>query len=164
VIAALTQRMWEALCRVLDGDALVGDPRFATPADRSANRTVLWPVLERLFLARTADAWMLALDQAGVPVGVVNTLDRVVADPQIAHRGMVIELTSADGRRARVMGDPFFLETSRREGHTFPPAAGEHTAAVLGEVLGLGRDEIAALIEVGAVLPAGQAKARAGTN
>ena len=105
--------MWQALCRVLDGEALIGDPRFATPADRSANRTLLWPVLEHLFLARTADEWMRALDEAGVPVGVVNTLDRVVADPQIAHRGMVIELTSEDGRRVAGDGRPVLPGRSR---------------------------------------------------
>src|SRR5262249_36143725 len=87
VVAALTERMWVALCEVLGCPELVGDPRFATVTDRSSNRAVLWSILEHRFLARTADAWMEALDAAGVPVGVVNSIDRVVVDPQIAHRG-----------------------------------------------------------------------------
>jgi crotonobetainyl-CoA:carnitine CoA-transferase CaiB-like acyl-CoA transferase len=151
VIAALTERMWEALCQVLGCAELVGDPRFATAADRSRNRAALWPILERRFLARTADEWMEALDAAGVPVGIVNTVDRVVVDPQIVHRGMVRELEGGDGRRARVMGDPMFLRDARRRSHAFPPASGEHTKAVLGEVLGLAGDEIARLIATGAV-------------
>jgi CoA:oxalate CoA-transferase len=150
VIAALTERMWQAMCRVLGNATLASDPRFAAAADRSTNRGVLWPILQRLFLARTADEWIYMFDQEGVPVGVVNTVDRVVADPQINHRGMVLELESDDGRRARVMGDPLFLQESRRTSHSFPPVAGEHTEAVLGNVLGLGHDEIAALIAAGA--------------
>jgi crotonobetainyl-CoA:carnitine CoA-transferase CaiB-like acyl-CoA transferase len=155
VIAALTERMWASLCRVLGCEELVRDPRFATAADRSDNRAALWPMLEARFLARTADEWTAELDAAGVPVGVVNTIDRVVADPQIRHRGMVIELEADDGRRMAVMGDPFFMQETRRRCHSFPPIAGENTAAILGELLGLGSGEVASLIESGAVLPAG---------
>ena len=96
-----------------------------------------------------------------MPVGVVNTLDRVAADPQILHRGMVVELRAEDGRRVEVMGDPFFMQETRRRSYSFPPIAGENTAAILGELLGLGGTEIASLIDSGAVLPAGQAKAPA---
>ncbi len=164
VIAALTERMWAALCKVLGCEELVEDARFATAPDRSANRAALWPILEQRFLARTADEWMGALDAAGVPVGVVNTIDRVAADPQIAHRGMVMELATEDGRRIQVIGDPFFMQESRRQSHTFPPVAGQHTESVLSEMLGLGGDEIASLIDAGAVLPVERAKMRAGTN
>jgi len=160
VIAALTERMWAALCDVLGCGELVQDPRFTTTAGRSANRAELWPLLEQRFLARTADEWMAALDAAGVPVGVVNGIDRVVADPQIAHRGMVLELAAGDGRRTRVMGDPFFMQESRRRQHSFPPVAGEHTHAVLREVLGLDEGEIAGLMEAGAVRQAGRTGAR----
>ena len=136
VITANTERMWAALCRVLGCEELVGDARFVTAGDRSVNRAALWPVLEARFLARTADEWTEALDGAGVPVGVVNTIDRVVADPQIQHRDMVIDLATEDGRRIEVMGDPFFMQESRRQSHSFPPVAGENTAAILSEVLG----------------------------
>jgi crotonobetainyl-CoA:carnitine CoA-transferase CaiB-like acyl-CoA transferase len=164
VIAALTERMWASLCRVLGCEALVGDPRFATAGDRSTNRAALWPLLEARFLARTADEWTVELDAAGVPVGVVNTIDRVTADPQIRHRGMVIELAAEDGRRIEVMGDPFFMQETRRRSHSFPPVAGENTAAILGELLALGSEEIGRLIDGGAVLPAGKVKAPAETD
>jgi CoA:oxalate CoA-transferase len=164
VIAALTERMWEALCQVLGCAELANDARFSTAGNRSANRAALWPILEQRFLARTADEWTEVLDAAGVPVGVVNTIDRVVADPQIAHRGMVMELAAEDGRRIQVIGDPFFMQESRRRSHTFPPAAGEHSDAILSEVLGLSQDEIDRLIDAGAVLPVESAKTRAGAD
>ena len=159
VVAAITERMWVALCKVLGCPELVADPRFATAAARSSNRMALRSILDRHFLARTADEWMTALDAAEVPVGVVNTIDRAAVDPQIAHRGMIMELEAGDGRRARVIGDPFFLEESRRSRHAFPPVAGEHTREVLHRVLGLQADEIDNLIDLGAVVAADHAPA-----
>ena len=154
VVAAITERMWVALCEVLGCAELVADPRFATAADRSANRAVLRSIIEQHFLVRTADEWMSALDAAQVPVGIANTIDRAAVDPQIAHRGMIMELDSGDGRRARVMGNPFFMQDSRRRQHAFPPVAGEHTREILTEVLSLDRAEIDTLIGAGAVLSA----------
>ncbi len=146
VIAALTERMWTSLCDVLGGPDLVNDSRFLTAHQRSINRNQLWPILEDLFLARNADEWRQALDAQGVPVAIVNTVDRVAVDPQIRHRGMVLDLASEDGRQAQVMGDPIFMKESRRSSHTFPPAAGEHTEAILRELLGMNADEIDAMI------------------
>ena len=92
-----------------------------------------------------------ALEREGVPAGAVNTIDRVAADPQIRHRGMVFELAAGDGRRVRVMGDPLFMAESRRAHYGYPPEAGENSAEVLAEVLGLSADEIARLADAGVV-------------
>jgi CoA:oxalate CoA-transferase len=158
VIAALTERMWGSLCRVLGSPDLVDDPRFLTAHQRSINRNQLWPILESLFLTQNADQWRHALDAQGVPVAIVNTIDRVTIDPQIKHRGMVLDLASDDGRRAQVMGDPIFMQESRRTSHTFPPAAGEHTEAVLSELLDLSADEINELIASKSAFVRGDAK------
>ena len=152
VIAALNDHMWQSLCSVLGCQELLADARFASARDRAKNRDVLVPLIEQRFLARPADEWMQLLEQEGVPVGVVNTIDNVAANPQIKHRGMILELAAADGRRARVAGDPFLFEEARRNAHTFPPTAGEHSAVILRDVLGLSTDQIRHLIETGAVI------------
>lgn len=151
VIAALSDKMWLTICRVLGCEDLVVDPRFASAADRVAHRAELVPLLERQLAAAPADAWMKLLDRAGVPVGVVNTLDRVAADPQINHRQMIVELAAEDGRRVRVVGNPMKFAESQRQYNTYPPAAGEHTEAVLKEILNLSQGEIDGLVEAGAV-------------
>lgn len=155
VIAAVTERMWATLCRVLGCEELVADARFTTVDDRNTNRDALIPLLREHFLSRSADEWMALLDREGVPAGVVNTLDRVMTDPQIVHQGMVIDLTDNDGRRARVMGDPIrFQEAPRREPR-FPPPAGADSLAILSDVIGLSEPTIKRLLEIGAVM-AGQ--------
>jgi CoA:oxalate CoA-transferase len=152
VIAALNDRMWESLCSVLGCQELIADPRFASARDRAKNRTVLVPLIEQQFLARPANEWMQLLNRESIPVGIVNTIDNVVADPQVKHRGMILDLAAPDGRRARVAGDPFFLEETRRSTHTFPPTAGEHSAAILRDVLSLPPNQIQRLIDIGAVI------------
>ena len=151
VVTANTERMWVGLCRALGRDELVADPRFRTNRERYANRGLLWPLLEAAFLERNADEWVLLLEREEIPVGVVNTLDRVVADPQILERGMVLELTAADGRRASVMGNPLRMEGARSAEHAYPPAAGEHSVDILTEVLGLDAQTIDGLLASGTV-------------
>jgi CoA:oxalate CoA-transferase len=145
VICALTEGNWQAVCRVLGDPALPADPRFATARERYHNRLPLWAHLEQAFKARPAADWVARLAAESVPVAVVNTIDQLVADPQIRHRGMVTELAAPDGRHARVMGSPIALADAPRAETRFPPRLGEDTAEVLREVLGLSADEIVAL-------------------
>jgi crotonobetainyl-CoA:carnitine CoA-transferase CaiB-like acyl-CoA transferase len=74
-----------------------------------------------------------------------------VSDPQVVERGMVVNLDAADGRRVQVMGDPLFMQESRRASHTYPPAAGENSAEILAELLAMPQDRIEALVQSGAV-------------
>jgi crotonobetainyl-CoA:carnitine CoA-transferase CaiB-like acyl-CoA transferase len=131
---------------------LLADSRFATNTERLKNREVLWPILDEAFRARNADEWIPLLEAEEIPVGVVNTLDRVVSDPQIRHRNMVLELESDDGRRAGVMGNPIKFSDSAAEEKNYPRALGADTAAVLGELLNLSDTDIAELIRVKAIV------------
>ena len=151
VITANTERMWRALCGVLGLERLPDDPRFATNDDRYANRFELWPLLEAAFREKDADAWVPLLLEAGIPVGRVNTLEAALGSPQIAHRGMVLDLAARDGRRVRVAGNPIRFAGSEPPEAAFPPLLGEDTREVLAGVLGLGAGEIEAAFAAGIV-------------
>ena len=151
VITANTERMWGGLCRALGRPEWMEDPRFLTNRDRFANRHALWPLLDEAFRTRPADARVPILEREGIPVGVVNTLDRVMEDPQVRHRGMVQELVSGDGTAIRVMGNPLVFDEAVRDAPSFPPHLGRDSASVLREALGLPEGEIARLLELGIV-------------
>jgi CoA:oxalate CoA-transferase len=150
VLCALSEGNWLSLCRVL-GKALDADPRFATGRDRFHNRPALWAVLEQEFKARPAADWVARLGAESIPVATVNSLAEMVADPQIVHRDMVQELAAADGRHARVMGNPIALADAPHAQARFAPRLGEDTAEVLGAVLGLSHGEIDDLVTRGVV-------------
>ncbi len=154
VITANTEKMWQGLCSVLGLDALADDPRFRTNDDRYANREALWPLLEDAFGKREAPEWVSLLQDAGIPVGEVNTLAESLNDPQVLHRDMVLDLESESGDRARVVGNPVKFAGADPAEHSYPPALGEHTRGVLARVLGLGDNEIDGYLKDGVIAEA----------
>lgn len=152
VITANTERMWEGLCRALDCENLAHDPRFKTNPDRYQNRHALWLLLEADFMRRSAEEWLPLLEAEGIPVAIVNTLDRVMSDPQIAHREMIVRMSGNDGRHVSVMGNPMRFTSSAGTESRYPPLFGEHTAMVLSEKLGLSDEELAGLVRSGAII------------
>ena len=151
VIATRQEGFWRKLCGVLDEPALADDPRFATNADRVANRAVLVPHLERLLRARTVADWLLRLRAAEVPAAPVNNLDGAFAEPPTAERGMVVEYDHPEVGKVRLPGNPIkFLGVSGTISQP-APRLGEHTDAVLSRLLGLSAGEIARLRADGAI-------------
>ena len=155
VITANTERMWQALARALGHEEWLTDPRFASNTERLANKLALWPLLEEAFRAKNADEWIPLLEKEEIPVGVVNTLDRVMKDPQILHRDMVLSLESENGTAARVTGNPMKFKESGAEARNYPRALGADTEAVLGGVLNLSQAEIAELVRAKAIIAGG---------
>jgi CoA:oxalate CoA-transferase len=150
VITANTQRMWQGVCRVLGKQELIDDPRFLSGKERYANQKELYAIIEPAFLEKTAAEWVPLLEAEGIPVAVVNTLDRVVSDPQIEQREMVQTL-SHDGKTIRIMNDPMRFAEAGSADSGYPPALGENTAEVLADVLKLGDSEIQNLAKSGAI-------------
>lgn len=133
VVTANTEPMWRGVCEVVGRPELVADARFATNADRLAHQADLDAILEDAFLRRPADDWVARLRAARVPTAVVNTLDRVVADPQVQEREMVLEV-AAGGTPFRVAGDPLKMG-ARGTAPRRPPALGADVVEVLGDWL-----------------------------
>ncbi|MCJ8144009.1 CoA transferase [Ancylobacter sp. A5.8] len=150
VITANTERMWQGLCRVLGLSELTEDPRFRTNRERFVHREALWALLEPAFASATAAEWVTRLEGEAVPASVVKTLDAVMDDPQILHRGM-IRIIEDGGRSVRVMGDPLRFAEAQSPEPGYPPQLGEHTHEVLKGILGLSDAAIDRLVDSRAV-------------
>jgi crotonobetainyl-CoA:carnitine CoA-transferase CaiB-like acyl-CoA transferase len=89
---------------------------------------------------------MTRLQAAGVAAGVVaDAEDLCVRDPQLAARGHVVDLATPEGRTVRIDGPPFILSETPAAVRGPGPLLGEHTDAVLAEILGCSPDELRAL-------------------
>ena len=142
--------LFERLCQALDLDDLAEDQRFADNSGRVANRGALIPALERRIGELTKDDVVRRLREANVPVGPINGLDAVFADPTVRHLGLIAEIDHPTAGRFRAPGIPVRMDGTPPSVRTHPPLLGEHTDEVLAEI-GFTADEIATLRKAGAV-------------
>lgn len=142
VATGTANKSWHAFCKATGFDELALDDRFNTVGKRSESRSYLEPIFEKAFLGKTVAEWLSILRKAGVPCGRVYNLDEATANPQVLHRNMIVTLKYADGREAKVIGNPVKI-SSCGETYDPPPEGGEHTSKVLSDLLGYSKEEIA---------------------
>ncbi|KAA2213527.1 CaiB/BaiF CoA transferase family protein [Teichococcus oryzae] len=145
-IAATGKRIWQRFCEVLDRREWLEDPRYSTSAARSQNRDALNAAIADVTRTDTSANWVERLNAAGVPCGPINTIDQVFEDPQVQHLGIATYLNGGSNAPVGYVAQPMTLSRTPSAIHSHPPALGEHTDAILGE-LGLSAAEIATLRE-----------------
>ncbi|MCD6073363.1 MAG: hypothetical protein K0Q70_246 [Rhodospirillales bacterium] len=136
-VTANTDKMLQDMCDVLGIPDTLKDPRFANKDARLKHKADLVPLIEKAFLNHKADDLVKEFLRRGIPCGPINTIDRALAEPQIVHRGMILELKGEDEeQRARVIGNPIKIRDSGRTEHDYPPYLGGDTRDVLKDILG----------------------------
>jgi len=133
-VAVGSEAIWERFCTAIGRPDLGADPRFRTNPDRVAHRAVLVPALEALFVTHPTTHWQAVLDKAGVPNGPIYLLSELFADPQVHHRGMVVEMEHPSAGRLRQTGVPLKFSATPGAVRTPPPLLGQHTDAILREL------------------------------
>ena len=141
-VAALTDRQWAGLARVVGRPEWLEDERFKTPALRQKNIDARLQLTQEALMVRPAAEWLEALTAAGVPCGPVLTRNQVIRHPQVAALGLVVETGhEAAGRLRQARAAARFSRTPP-EIRRGAPALGEHTREILAE-LGYSAREIA---------------------
>jgi crotonobetainyl-CoA:carnitine CoA-transferase CaiB-like acyl-CoA transferase len=152
-IAAVKPEHWPALCTAVGAPELSDDPRFATVADRAANRAELEALLEARFAGRTAVTWSRRLDDAGVPNEIaVDTFEGQLAlfDADNERLGLVTEYEHPLMGRMRQYGNLVDFSDTPQEITSPPPLVGQHTREILAW-LGHTDADVDALREQGVV-------------
>ena len=150
-LAVGSEKLWKIFCPAIGCPELAEDPRFDSNGARNRNRAALIEKLQQVFLSRSYEEWEALLSRNGIPVGAINNLAQVVEHPQVKARGSIVEIEHPRAGRMRVVGMPVRLSATPGAIRAPSPALGEHTAAVLGELLGMGSAEIEALRAAGAL-------------
>lgn len=124
VVAAANDRLFAKLARLVGKPEWASDPRFASNALRVQHKAELLPVLETLFRQRSSEAWILALEEAGIPCGPIQDFAQVMAQPQTQAIGIFQTIPEVE---LNVVGLPLSFNGERPPMRGRAPELGEHT-------------------------------------
>lgn len=144
VLAVGNDRQFARLCEVIARPDLAADEKYAANTARVLHRKELLPILNSIFLTRPSAQWLLALEAAEIPCGPIHTLDQTFAEPQVAARGMLIELPHPTAGNVPLVGSPLKFSATPVDYRLPPPLLGQHTDEILLE-LGYSAEQISAL-------------------
>ena len=133
-VGGANQSNWERIVKALGRPELAQDARFLTNGDRMRNLPALTEILGELFRKRPSADWIRELEAAGVPVGPVNRISEMLADPQVAHREMVVEVDHPKVGRMKALGFPIKFSETRGEVKRAAPLLGQHTDEILASL------------------------------
>jgi crotonobetainyl-CoA:carnitine CoA-transferase CaiB-like acyl-CoA transferase len=154
VVAVRGDDDWARLAEVLGRPELATDPAWASTAARREHRAAVDALVADWTRQRDPRTAMTTLQEAGVPAGMMQRLADHADDPQLRARGHWRLLVQPQ------LGEVLPTENGPATYRALPeprlrpaPLAGEHTAEVVTELLGLDPARIAALVEQGVLQP-----------
>jgi crotonobetainyl-CoA:carnitine CoA-transferase CaiB-like acyl-CoA transferase len=123
-----------------------GDARFRSNKDRREARPEIVARIQSVLRQRKRADWLSLFAQHRIPAGPINRLDEVAADRELHARGMLYSIAAFNTSIPQV-GLGIRVDESSETYRSPPPDLGEHTDAVLREMLALKPAEIEQLRE-----------------
>jgi crotonobetainyl-CoA:carnitine CoA-transferase CaiB-like acyl-CoA transferase len=123
------EKFWTGLVAALADPQLARDPRFCTRLARIDNYEALRAELMARFATRDLACWAERLRDHDVPHAPINGVDEVVADPQVAHLGLIVPVETAHGGE-RAVRPPVRFAGERARSVRAAPLLDEHGAAI----------------------------------
>jgi len=140
IIACGNDKQFRDLCIAIGLPELLEDAKFQRNQDRVKHRDELIPLLSEYFLSKNAKDWVEAIHAMKVPVGVINSVEDALAEPQIQHREMVVNIPHQLNDNFKVIASPIKLSDTPVQYRHAPPQLGEHTQHILSRFKS--RDEL----------------------
>lgn len=145
ILVTLRDAMWEGLCRALDREAWLTEPRYASRTQRSACAEEINRLIADITRSRNTKDWEALFDKHDVLCGRVQNYAQLREDPQVRHMGYFAETDQPPYGKLPIPNIP-----GVPRGEDLPPApqCGQHSREILAE-FGYGAEEIAAFEQAG---------------
>lgn len=150
VIACLTPSFWGRICTSIGQPELTSDPRYDSLEKRRDAREEVNEIVSVFTRQHTVDELVAIFTAYEVPHAPILGVTEALGQPQAQQRGMVVEVEHAALGKIPIVNRPFHFDEPQ-PAPTAPPVLGQHTDAVLADVLGLDAERIAALRAGGVV-------------
>lgn len=150
-IAVSTDGEWRSFCNVIGNPEWTKDTGFATLRGRKEKEDELNMLVEEWTVNYTPQEVMRKMQEAGVPAGVVQSGEALVADPQLKHRGTHVTLEHPEIGPHIYHPPPYRFSKTPHELTMPAPCLGQHNEYVLKDILGMTDEEVADLLVAGAL-------------
>ena len=150
VAIVLAGDAWDTLLALADRAELIGDPRYDSHEARLARADEVEAIVSGWTRTVTKHEAARILTELGIPAGAVQDTSEVLNDPHLRARRMAVDVQDPNRGAYQIIGNPIKIAGAEAE-ITPPPLLGEHSDAVLCEILGMSADELAALRRDGVV-------------
>lgn len=144
IVAVITDNFWQNLKQVVNC-AEFDNPEYDTQPARLRDKAFIDGKLGEIFATNTQAHWLTQLEAKRIPCAPINTFGQALRDPQVVHRNMVVDIKHPNGQTTQAPGSPLKFSRSNEESFSPPPLLGAHTDEVLGTLLKLAPERIAAL-------------------
>jgi crotonobetainyl-CoA:carnitine CoA-transferase CaiB-like acyl-CoA transferase len=136
IVATGNDAQYVKFCSVLGAPELAQNPEYQGNIGRLKHREDLIAKLSALTSKMKRDDLLAKLEAQGVPAGPINDLEQVFNDPQVAYRGMKLDLPSKAAKGGSIPGvrTPIVIDGWRSASERPAPLLGEHTAEILKEI------------------------------
>jgi crotonobetainyl-CoA:carnitine CoA-transferase CaiB-like acyl-CoA transferase len=152
VVAVGNDAQFARFVAVLGLPELSKDPRFQKNADRVRNRAALIEILGGKIRTFQKHILLSKLEAELIPVGPINQMHEVFADPHVKARGLVVEQNlSANSSATKMIGNPIRFSRTPIQYRHAPPRLGAHTAEILRDELEMSQSDLERLVEQGVV-------------
>lgn len=149
VIAAQMADTWRALAKLMGGDEYAARVGAWTQTERNAHREDILARVRAWCLTQTSVQHCCdQLDAAGIPAAPVQTIDKVMNDPQTLARGMVVEQEHPILGKVKLPNLPFRFSDCDTTPSGVAPLLGQHNRAIAAG-LGYSEADIDALVKDG---------------
>ncbi|MEN9809515.1 MAG: hypothetical protein RLZZ488_1082, partial [Pseudomonadota bacterium] len=150
IIAIITNELWKTFIETM-GLAELDTAENAEQPGRWKNRDIITRALSDALRERSCEEWLAILRPAGVPCAPVNDVHAVLNDPHLHARNMIVDVPHVSGRSVRQAGNPVKLSAAGEDTFSPPPRVGEHTHAVLTDLLGYSESALSELRNAGVI-------------
>lgn len=145
MIAVGNDSLWTKFCSVIGMERLGKEQQYAKNSMRNERYLELRPIIAEPLMWKTTKEWQELLDLAGIPNGPINTIDKVLEDPQVIAREMIVDIDHPIAGKLQIPGIPIKLSNTPGKIRRPSPILGEHSEEILRELLGYTDEEIDAL-------------------
>jgi succinyl-CoA--D-citramalate CoA-transferase len=146
-IGANADAIFTRLAQAMGRPELAEDIRFASHKARGEHQALLDDLIAEWTLGLTVAELQPLMDKYGVPAGQIYTAREMLADPHFAARRAIVDVPDPELGAVKMQNVFPYLSATPGGVDWAGPALGQHNAEILGGLLGLAEDEIAALKE-----------------